>query len=156
MTWPTLWSQKQATTLWSAEWRIIIRTRTRSRMRTEQSTMDVHETFSAETETRLRPRRYKLPRRCRDVWWKATLKIPFSSLQMALKFLEEFLTSQSVHSYRRTLITSSNGLMICKCHLMLRSVKLCTLVHQICNKILICATANLAWLLKKIKDLGVG
>ena len=29
---------------------------------------DVHETFSAETETRLRPRRYKLPRRCRDVW----------------------------------------------------------------------------------------
>ena len=36
---------------------------------------DVHEIFSAETETRrcesetrLRPRRYKLPRRCRDVW----------------------------------------------------------------------------------------
>jgi len=83
-------SRKQATTLWSAEWRIIIRARTRSRMRsmrTEQSTRDVHETFSAETETRLRPRRYKLPRRCRDVWCKAALKIPFSSLQMALKFL---------------------------------------------------------------------
>ena len=148
MTWPTLCLRKQATTLWSAEWRIIIRIRTRSRMRsmrTEQSTRDVHETFSAETETRLRPRRYKLPRRCRDVWCKAALKIPFSSLQI----VSGRVLNQSVHSYRRTLITSSNGLMICKCHLMLRSVKLCTLVHQICNKILICATANLAWLLKR-------
>jgi len=30
-------------------------------------TRNVHETFLAETETRLRPRCYKLPRRCRDV-----------------------------------------------------------------------------------------
>ena len=54
-----------------------------------------------------------------------------------------------------SLITSSNGLMIGKCHLMSRSVKLCTLVRQICNKILICATANLAWLLKR-KSLELG
>ena len=39
-------------------------------------------------------------------------------------------------------------LKIGKCYSMLQSVKLCTLVIQICNTIIICATANSTWLLK--------